>query len=161
VITIYKRGRIVDHVLDFPAKTERPKKPGTFTKGFDPRRDLQALKPHRRKGSPNAITSDLKQGIMDAADLYGSDGKGTGGLTGYLFMLAGKHPKAFAGLLGKVLPMTVSASSHVSPVAINIIAVPHDNYLSQDDIARLSAPAIDLESQPASDPVESGSEEPE
>jgi hypothetical protein len=31
-------------------------------------------------------------------------------LTGYLFFLAGKHPKAFAGLLGKMLPLQVNGS---------------------------------------------------
>jgi hypothetical protein len=162
----FKRGKNVDHVLDFPQQKARPKKPGTFAKGFDARRDTSILgTAHRRKGTPNAITRDLKRGILDAAELYGSNGKGEGGLTGYLFMLAGKHPKAFAGLLSKVLPMTINTNSQVSPVAINIIAVPHDQYLSPTDIAKLSGPALEPvevdpdESQDAS--VTDITEEPE
>jgi hypothetical protein len=151
----------VNEPLPFPIKEN---KGGAFKPGFDPRRG-KVPPPRKKPGAKALITRDLKQGIMDAAELYGSDGKGTGGLTGYLFLLAGKHPKAFAGLLGKVLPMTVSAAHQVSPVAINIIAVPHDQYLSPADIARLSGPPalepveVEAESQGAS--VTDITEEPE
>lgn len=119
---------------------ESPRKPGTFQKGFDPRRDASQIPPRRKAGTPNAITRDLRRGIVDAAEKYGSDGKGKDGLTGYLFHLAGKHPKAFAGLLGKVLPMQVSGNVGQFIGTVNIVAVPADHYLSPEDIARL-APA--------------------
>jgi hypothetical protein len=128
---------------------ERPRKPGTFVKGFDPRRDTSNLinPPRRQPGSPNAITRDLKRGIIDAAERHGSDGKGTDGLTGYLFHLAGKHPKAFAGLLGKILPLQVSGNVGQFIGTVNVISVPADNYLSADDIVKLTAPVIDQENE--------------
>ncbi|MEY9235384.1 hypothetical protein ABIF78_007707 [Bradyrhizobium japonicum] len=123
------------------------RRPGTFAPGFDPRRDASQIPPRRKPGTPNAITRDLKRGIIDAAERYGSDGKGKDGLTGYLFHLAGKHPKAFAGLLGKILPMQVSGNVGQFIGTVNVISVPADNYLSADDITRLTAPLIDQEQE--------------
>lgn len=62
----------------------------------------------RVKGSPNRTTKALKEAILLAADDVGEDGEGKGGLTGYLRTLAKAEPKAFAGLLGKVLPLQVT-----------------------------------------------------
>lgn len=64
--------------------------------------------PGRPKGSPNKTTAVLKDAIIAAAEATGSDGSGKGKLTGYLTFLAKSEPKAFAGLLGKVLPMQVT-----------------------------------------------------
>ncbi|WP_063800393.1 hypothetical protein [Bradyrhizobium lablabi] len=110
-------------------------------------------------GAVAKITRDLKHGIIDAAVAYGSDGNGKGGLTGYLFFLAGKHPKAFAGLLGKMLPLQVNGSIQSVVGQINVVSVPVDHYLSPDDVRKLAPapPAIDHESSddaapPSSDP---------
>lgn len=62
----------------------------------------------RVKGVPNKTTALLKEAIIKAAEATGSDGKGEGGLTGYCSFLAKDEPKAFAQLLGKVLPMQVT-----------------------------------------------------
>lgn len=64
--------------------------------------------PGRPKGSPNKTTALLKEAIIKAAEEVGEDGQGKGDLTGYLRFLAKGEPKAFAGLLGKVLPMQVT-----------------------------------------------------
>lgn len=64
--------------------------------------------PGRPKGSPNKTTALLKEAIIKAAEGVGSDGTGKGELTGYCEFLARTEPKAFAGLLGKVLPMQVT-----------------------------------------------------
>lgn len=64
--------------------------------------------PGRPKGSPNKTTALLKEAIIKAAEEVGEDGNGKGDLTGYLRFLARGEPKAFAGLLGKVLPMQVT-----------------------------------------------------
>ena len=45
---------------------------------------------------------------MLAAEQVGEDGKGTDGLVGYLRRVATEDVKAFAGLLGKVLPMQIT-----------------------------------------------------
>src|SRR3954471_8879865 len=103
------------------------------------------LPPRKKKGAVARITRDLKQGIIEAAENIGSDGNGEGGLVGFLEDLGRHHKKAFAGLLGKVLPMQPSASTGVSPVAINIIGVPSGHYLSEEDIAKARGETLQIE----------------
>ncbi len=62
----------------------------------------------RPKGSPNKTTALLKDAIIQAAEASGLDRKGKGGLVGYCTFLARDEPKAFAQLLGKVLPTQVA-----------------------------------------------------
>ena len=62
----------------------------------------------RVKGTPNKSTALLKEAILGAATATGSDGAGKDGLMGYCGYLAKSEPKAFAQLLGKVLPMQVT-----------------------------------------------------
>ena len=62
----------------------------------------------RAKGSPNKTTKVLKEAILLAAEQVGRDGRGKDGLTGYLRKVATEDVKAFAGLLGKVLPLQVT-----------------------------------------------------
>jgi hypothetical protein len=78
--------------------------------------------PGRPKGSVNKTTATLKAAILDAAAKYGQDGKGKGKLTGYCFKLAHEEPRAFAQLLGKVLPMQVAGPDDKDglPTAIQI-----------------------------------------
>ena len=64
--------------------------------------------PGRPKGSPNKTTALLKEAILAAAEQVGSDGSGKGKLTGYCVFLAKNEPKAFAALLGRVLPMQLT-----------------------------------------------------
>jgi hypothetical protein len=64
----------------------------------------------RAKGTPNKTTTLLKEAILKAAELAGEDGKGKGQTIGYLKKLAMEHPPAFAGLLGKVLPLQLAGS---------------------------------------------------
>jgi len=105
--------------------------------------------PRKQPGSIARITRDLKQGIVDAAAAYGSDGNGEGGLTGYLFHLADKHPKAFAGLLGKLLPLQVNGQINSVVGQINIVSVPADTFLTQADVNRMSPAAPTIEHEPA------------
>lgn len=65
----------------------------------------------RKKGTPNKTTKSLKEAILAAAEAVGQDGNGKGGTQGYLEQLAVTEPKAFAGLLGKVLPMVVAGDA--------------------------------------------------
>ena len=61
----------------------------------------------RKKGVPNKTTALLKDAILKAAEATGEDQAGKAGLTGYCTYLAKDEPKAFAQLLGKVLPIQV------------------------------------------------------
>lgn len=64
--------------------------------------------PGRPKGSTNKTTRILRDAILEAASAVGHDGKGREGLTGYLKRVAERDIKAFATLLGKVLPMQIT-----------------------------------------------------
>jgi hypothetical protein len=81
----------------------------------------------RQKGTPNRRTAQLKDAILAAAEAEG----GEEGLTGYLRTLARDEPVAFAGLLGKVLPLTLTSD-------------PEDRY--QITEIRLVAPGYDAPS---------------
>ena len=71
--------------------------------------------PGRPKGVPNKNTTKLKDAILQAAENAG----GKDGLVGYLTKLADENQTAFAGLLGKVLPMQVAGDPD-APVEIRI-----------------------------------------
>lgn len=62
----------------------------------------------RVKGVPNKATALLKDAILKAAEAVGEDMQGKGKLIGYCKFLAKNEPKAFAGLLGRVMPMQVT-----------------------------------------------------
>lgn len=77
----------------------------------------------RTKGTPNKTTATLKEAILQAAVEVGEDNNGTGGLIGYLKRVAKEDVKAFAGLLGKVLPLQVTGEGGG---AINIVVSSED-----------------------------------
>lgn len=64
----------------------------------------------RAKGVPNKTTALLKDAIIQAAVAVGEDGKGKGELVGYCKFLAANEPKAFASLMGRVLPMQITGA---------------------------------------------------
>ena len=83
----------------------------------------------RKRGVANKIPRSLKLAVIDAAAAFGSDGKGNAGLTGYLFFLAGSHPQAFAGLLGKTLPYQINTirrrlSERLTSATIRTLMIP-------------------------------------
>ncbi len=65
----------------------------------------------RQKGTPNKTTQLLKDAILLAAERVGDPLNGRkGGTVGYLEFLATSEPKAFAGLLGRVLPTQIEGT---------------------------------------------------
>lgn len=70
--------------------------------------NLPGKGPGRPKGSQNRTTAALKDAILLAGAAVGADKEGAGGLQGYLETVAKEDQKAFCGLLGKVLPMTLA-----------------------------------------------------
>lgn len=63
----------------------------------------------RPKGAVNKTTAALKDAILLAAEATGEDKQGKNGLLGYCAFLAKEEPRAFATLLGKVLPTQINA----------------------------------------------------
>jgi len=54
----------------------------------------------RKRGTPNKLTGQVKEMILAALDEVGG--------ADYLVKQASENPVAFMGLVGKVLPMTIS-----------------------------------------------------
>lgn len=54
----------------------------------------------RKRGTPNKLTGQVKEMILSALDEVGG--------ADYLVLQARENPVAFMGLVGKVLPMTIS-----------------------------------------------------
>ena len=60
----------------------------------------------RKAGTPNKVTAELKDAVLQAAEEAG----GEQGTVGYLKAVAVSNPQAFCALLGKVLPLTVQGT---------------------------------------------------
>jgi hypothetical protein len=67
----------------------------------------------RKKGTPNKITAQLKDMILEAAELAG----GAGGTVAYLERQANENPGPFMTLLGKVLPTQLTGDAE-NPVSV-------------------------------------------
>lgn len=99
---------------------------------------LPGSNPHRALGTPNKITRDIKEGIIFGAEAHGRDGKGEGGLPGYCQYLATEHPKVFARLLARLLPLQIKATAAVEATrsefigSVNIVPIPHGSFLTEE-----------------------------
>jgi len=80
-----------------------------FSKEFQPKNR------GRKAGVPNFITREVKEAIISACNRYGADGKGTGGLEGYLFKLCDEHPPVMGGLLRAIMPTQVTVERKERP----------------------------------------------
>ena len=61
----------------------------------------------RQKGTPNKITVQLREAVVLAANIVGSDGQGKDGIIGYLVKQAKMEPRAYMSLLGRVIPLHI------------------------------------------------------
>jgi hypothetical protein len=66
----------------------------------------------RQKGTPNKVTTSLREAIMHAFDTVGGEA--------YLVKVANKNPQVFCMLLARCLPVQVSGSGAVVPPAPRI-----------------------------------------
>ena len=117
---------------ELPADFELPKL-------RDKRLDNLTYHEGRTPGAINRITKDLKTGILNGAIAHGADGRGKDGLDGYLCMCAARYPKHYLQVLAKLPPLQVHGEGFAGPSigTIQIVAVPHDHYLSAEDIAKV------------------------
>ena len=56
----------------------------------------------------NKVPKLLKEALMIAAELEGSNEKGKDGLTGFLRMMAREDLRSFAMLLGRIIPLQIN-----------------------------------------------------
>lgn len=80
----------------------------------------------RVKGQANKVTIALKEAILLAAEEVGdaladAEPGRTGGLAGYLTMVASTDVKSFCGLLGRVLPMTIKGEGESGGIVVEIV----------------------------------------
>lgn len=61
----------------------------------------------RQKGTPNKVPNILKEAGVLAAEMAGYDGKGQGGVVGYLYRMSQRFPEAYLQFLGKLMPHQV------------------------------------------------------
>ena len=120
-----KRWRIMDQ-----QDATRRRRPGTFQPRYDERRERSPC----RRGIQNKVPAAIKRGIVNGAVRHGRDGKGAGGFDGYCEFLAADHPKAFAGLLGRLSPVADDYSKGSGVTTINIISVPVLAVLQQREV---------------------------
>ena len=73
-------------------------RPGSFKRGHKKRGG-------RQRGTPNKLSAEYKNHILEAASRVGMDAKGTQGLVGYLRWVARHHPQIFCGMLGNELEL--------------------------------------------------------
>lgn len=69
--------------------------------------DVVRLLRRKQKKRPSAKEL-LSKSIVEACEKVGSDGKGAGGLVGYLQFMAHNHPKEYARLLERIMPMRMT-----------------------------------------------------
>jgi hypothetical protein len=69
----------------------------------------------RKKGSTNVFSREIKESVIRAASRIGRDGKGTGGMDGYMERLALNNEPVFGGLLRGVMGTQVSVDHHEAP----------------------------------------------
>ena len=62
----------------------------------------------RKQGSQNKTPRLLKEALMIAAELEGSNEKGKDKLIGFLRMMARKDLRTFAQLLGRIIPLQIN-----------------------------------------------------
>ena len=70
----------------------------------------------RPVGSVNKYNRDLREAIIEATERLGRNGKGEGGLVGFLMWLAREDPRSYAMLLRAGMPAEVRAAVTVKPV---------------------------------------------
>jgi hypothetical protein len=92
------------------------------------------------------MSRDLKNSILNGAINCGSDGKGTGGLEGFLTDLATNHKQHFTPLLGKMLPLTLKTDllENGAVRSISILSMPTERFLTEQDIKMLQLPKLEF-----------------
>lgn len=115
----------------------------------------------RKKGARNRLTREVAEAIIAAAEEIGSNGRGKGGVQGYMKFLGRREPRIFGMLLRAVMPLQINANVRQSQVyktpeeiraAMHARGIPYERFYplqyDHDDLPeRAGGPIIDLESE--------------
>ena len=74
----------------------------------------------RAKGTPNKITREIKEALINAAEMSKHSASKT--LEGYALYLADNKPEVFASLLGRLIPVQANVK-HVGSVGASNITI--------------------------------------
>src|SRR5215471_19085185 len=97
-----KRDRLAARLARGSQPARRRKKGKRFSTDDQPKRSRG-----RPPGATNLMSRQLKEAILGGAADCGADGKGTGGLRGYMWKLAMEDQKTMGMLLRAILPADV------------------------------------------------------
>jgi len=100
--TMNKRNRVVARLTRGSQPGRRREKGKRFSTDDQPKRSRG-----RPPGATNLMTRELKEAILGGCSDCGADGKGTGGLRGYMWKLAMEDKKTMGMLLRAILPADV------------------------------------------------------
>jgi len=74
----------------------------------------------RRKGTPNAMSRDYTNAILEAAYRVGMDGNGVGGIVGYFMWIAACYPQVYVPALIRLLELESSYSASTDRPAATV-----------------------------------------
>ena len=103
-----------------------------FSKEHQPKRPRG-----RPKGATNQLTRDLQEAIRGGCEDCGLDGKGTGGLRGYMKRLAKEDTKTMGMLVRSMLPTEVKVEEKQVPVYQTVEE-------AKAEVARLGLPPAEI-----------------
>jgi hypothetical protein len=99
---VNKRDRLAARLTRGSQPARRREKGKRFSTDDQPKRSRG-----RPPGAANLMTRELKEAILGGCSDCGADGKGTGGLRGYMWKLATEDKKTMGMLLRAILPADV------------------------------------------------------
>jgi hypothetical protein len=103
-----------------------------FSKEHQPKRPRG-----RPKGATNQLTRDLQEAIRGGCEDCGLDGKGTGGVRGYMKRLAMEDTKTMGMLVRSMLPTEVKVEEKQVPVYQTVEE-------AKAEVARLGLPPAEI-----------------
>ena len=109
--TAKKKDRLAARLTRGSQPARRRVKGQHFSKEHQPKRPRG-----RPKGATNQLTRNLKEAILGGCEDCGLDGKGTGGLRGYMKRLAMEDTKTMGTLVRSMLPTEVKVEEKQVPV---------------------------------------------
>jgi hypothetical protein len=130
--TAKKKDRLAARLTRGSQPARRRVKGQHFSKQHQPKRPRG-----RPKGATNQLTRDLQEAIRGGCEDCGLDGKGTGGVRGYMKRLAMEDTKTMGMLVRSMLPTEVKVEEKQVPVYQTVEE-------AKAEVARLGLPPAEI-----------------